>query len=167
MANAACEICGKSFTAKPSYIKKGWGRFCSPKCQYKSYLKGKFVNCEICGKTVWRAPRKIKHSKSGKFFCNKSCQTLWRNKEFSGMRHANWKNGESVKYRERMTHSRVPQICNVCKNQDTRVLAVHHLDKNRRNNNLDNLAWVCHNCHYLIHHYSDSVRVSKIHTITI
>jgi predicted HNH restriction endonuclease len=29
---------------------------------------------------------------------------------------------------------------------------VHHIDKDRTNNTLKNLAWLCHNCHYLVHH---------------
>ena len=157
-----CEICEGKFYTKPSYLKKGWGKFCSSKCQYKSYLKGKFIICDICGTQAWRAPRKLEHSKSGKYFCSKSCQTLWRNKEFSGARHPNWKDGASVEYRSILTQSGVPQICNVCKTEDRRILAVHHIDKNHNNNGLKNLAWLCYNCHFLVHHYN--VRVVKIIT---
>lgn len=160
MAIVACIICGKSFYTKPSYLEKGWGRFCSSLCQYKSYLKGKFVYCAICRKKVWRAPRRIKHSKSGNFFCGKSCQTQWRNKEFSGPRHPNWKKGESIDYRNLLLiQNNIPQICNVCGNKDGRVLAVHHLDKDRKNNDLKNLLWLCHNCHFLVHHYQVKVNI--------
>jgi hypothetical protein len=40
----------------------------------------------------------------------------------------------------------------LCSTKDERVLAVHHIDHNRLNNKLDNLAWLCHNCHHLVHH---------------
>jgi predicted HNH restriction endonuclease len=33
------------------------------------------------------------------------------------------------------------------------VLAVHHVDQNRTNNKVTNLAWLCHNCHHLVHRY--------------
>ena len=32
-----CEYCGTEFPAKPSDIKKGWGRFCSKSCAHKHY----------------------------------------------------------------------------------------------------------------------------------
>jgi 5-methylcytosine-specific restriction endonuclease McrA len=48
--------------------------------------------------------------------------------------------------------SDLPQYCGRCKLVDKRVLAVHHKDKNRENNALSNLMWLCHNCHYLVHH---------------
>lgn len=47
----------------------------------------------------------------------------------------------------------IPKICRLCKTKDIRVLAVHHIDKNRKNNKISNLAWLCHNCHLLVHHY--------------
>jgi len=34
-------------------------------------------------------------------------------------------------------------------------LIVHHIDKNRNNNGIENLIWLCQNCHYLVHHYTD------------
>ncbi|MBI1863746.1 HNH endonuclease [Candidatus Woesebacteria bacterium] len=43
-------------------------------------------------------------------------------------------------------------ICVVCGLEDERILNVHHIDRNRQNNKLSNLVWVCMNCHYLIHH---------------
>jgi hypothetical protein len=47
----------------------------------------------------------------------------------------------------------VPKICRLCKTEDCRVLAVHHSDRNRQNNTLGNLLWLCHNCHHLVHRY--------------
>jgi len=44
------------------------------------------------------------------------------------------------------------QICVGCGMRDIRILAVHHLDHNRENNDPSNLTWVCFNCHHLIHH---------------
>jgi 5-methylcytosine-specific restriction endonuclease McrA len=54
-----------------------------------------------------------------------------------------------------MLRSGPEPVCRHCGLTDARVLSVHHLDSNRSNNRLDNLIWLCHNCHYLIHHHDD------------
>lgn len=158
MAEVKCKICGKKFYAKPSHIKRGWGLYCSRKCQHKSLLKGKFVKCAVCGKETWKIPKDFKNSKSGNFFCDKHCQTIWRNKLFSGPKHPNWKNGENVAYRKILIENNIKQICNVCGNSDVRVLAVHHLDKNHKNNDIKNLIWLCLNCHYLVHKHNEKIK---------
>ena len=42
--------------------------------------------------------------------------------------------------------------CIFCKVIDTRVSVVHHKDHNRKNNKVDNLMWLCLNCHFLTHY---------------
>lgn len=90
-------------------------------------------------------------SKSGKYFCSKSCQTLWRNTVYSGEKNKNWINGIRT-YRNILIKSGVPPACFLCKIADARVLCVHHRDHQRTNNNVRNLIWLCFNCHYLVHH---------------
>lgn len=148
--NVKCKICGKKFYAKPNWLKRGWGKYCSRKCQFKAQLKGKFVYCDICGKKIWREPKHLTHSKSGKFFCSKSHQTLWRNKFYSGPNHPFWTGGEDT-YRRVLLEAKVPLKCSQCGYSDKRVLVAHHKDENRKNNKLKNLEWFCRNCHYLIH----------------
>lgn len=63
-----------------------------------------------------------------------------------------WKNGQST-YRKVMLRSQTKEKCLFCGEADARVLIVHHIDKNRKNYKVENLAWLCHNCHYLVHHY--------------
>ena len=139
------------------YVQKGQGKFCSPECQYIAARKGKVVNCAVCGKGVYRKPHLLKLSQSGKYFCSKSCQTIWRNSEYIGSKHANWKDGRYA-YRSVLTRHKVPQQCKLCGTIDARVLAVHHIDQNRKNNAVDNLAWLCHNCHHLVHHHEEVKR---------
>lgn len=151
-----CKLCKNKFYVKPSRIKRGYGKYCSAQCQYKSYLKGKIVKCFICEKEVYKALRQLKKSKSKKYFCSKSCQTKWRNSIFIGKKHANWKTGEYA-YKSILDRHKIPKLCKVCKTKDIRILAVHHVDKNHRNNKLTNLMWLCHNCHFLVHHYNVNV----------
>ena len=140
------------FYAKPHWLKIGCGKYCSVKCQREGQKTGKFVKCSICNKAVYRPLKQLKGSKSKKYFCNKSCQTIWRNTTFVGRKHGNWKDGTNT-YRTILKRHAIPMICVLCKTMDTRVLAVHHIDKNKRNNRLSNLAWLCHNCHFLVHHH--------------
>ena len=157
MIMVSCKICRKSFKAKPWHLQQGWSKCCSKKCRDEALKKGKFVNCDTCRKRIWRTPKKVKRSKSGKFFCKKSCQTIWRNKVYSGSNHALWIGGSSSGfYRRKFLKSGVPIICKLCNEKDIRVLQVHHKDSNRKNNELNNLVWVCLNCHHLIHNHGVS-----------
>lgn len=147
-----CDICGAEFSTKPFFLKNGGGKYCSAVCHHMGLRNGVFKKCFICGKETYKKAIQIKRSKSGKFFCDKSCQAKWRNQEFVGEKHANWKNGLSA-YRSVLIRNKIKKICVLCKTKDKRVLAVHHIDKNRKNNKLSNLAWLCNNCHFLVHHY--------------
>ena len=149
--NKKCEICSRVFHPKPANVKKGWGRFCSAKCQYQSFKNGVFKKCSVCNKEVYLTPSRFENSKSGKFFCDKSCQTKWRNTEFIGSKHANFKDGSKT-YQTILKRHKVPQICAYCREKDVRVLATHHVDENHKNNDINNLVWLCHNCHLLVHY---------------
>lgn len=151
MSIVRCKVCLKEFYVKPSHQKLGWGKFCSRDCQWQAQLKGRYVNCFTCGKKIYKAPKALNRSKSGNFFCNKRCQTIWRNQVYVGEKSYNWKNGEKA-YRQILKRSDRKMTCFNCKANDKRVLAVHHRDHNRSNNNLSNLIWLCYNCHFLVHH---------------
>lgn len=151
MPKVFCKICKKEFYAKPNHLKKGWGRHCSRSCQFKGQLKGDFVHCATCNKKIWRAPKDLKRSKSGKFFCTKSCQTLWRNKFYSGSNHPLWTGGKK-QYRNVLLEKKSISVrCVECGYKKETVLVVHHKDGNRKNINVGNLQWLCRNCHYIIH----------------
>ena len=153
MPQVKCKICDNVFYAKPSWLKKGWNKYCSRKCQFEGQRNGKMIACFICGKKAYKTLKELKKSKSKKYFCGKSCQTIWRNSMvYIGKNHSNWKGGEST-YKNILIKSKSPRACRLCKIKDERVLAAHHLDFNRKNNNIENLIWLCHNCHHLIHRY--------------
>ena len=155
MPQVICKVCKKYFYAKPSHLQKGWGKYCSNLCQSNGQKTGKYVNCFRCGKKTYRTQKDKLRSKSGNLFCSKRCQTIWRNSTvFIGEKHANWTGGESS-YRSILAKSGQPRLCVKCQQNDHRILAVHHKDKNRKNNSNKNLIWLCHNCHFLVHHYED------------
>ena len=150
----SCKRCKKEFLTKPFFIRQGFGKYCSAKCHHIAARTGKWLKCEGCGKDVYRTPKYIKASKSKKYFCSKSCQTVWRNKEYSGKRHAGWKHGRGS-YRNIMRRAGKEVRCGFCGMTDERVIVVHHRDKNRLNNKVNNLVWLCRNCHYLVHNFPD------------
>ncbi len=154
MPQVKCKLCKTPFHAKPSWLKRGHGIYCSPPCQHVGRRNGKVITCFGCGKESYRNLHLLKQSKSGKYFCSKSCQTKWRNALFVGAKHANWKDGMHA-YRSVLSRHGVPQVCKRCETNDKRILAVHHIDRNRKNNKVDNLIWLCHNCHHLIHHHKN------------
>lgn len=147
-----CKLCSTKFYAKPFWVKRGFGNYCSAKCQHLGRRTGKMVRCFICGKEVYKQLKALKHSQSKKYFCSKSCQTKWRNAVFIGKKHANWKHGEYAYKSILLRHKVIPK-CLLCQVEDRRVLAVHHVDGNHKNNRLANLTWLCHNCHHLVHSY--------------
>lgn len=73
-----------------------------------------------------------------------------------GNKHWNWQGGKSCepyplgwnrKFKE-LIRERDSYICHICgKKQGKRKLAIHHIDYNKNNLNLDNLISLCTNCH--------------------
>lgn len=151
MSIISCSLCKKSFNKKPSQIALSRNHYCSLNCGRQAQRNGRVVFCYVCKTKVYKPLKALSNSKSGHYFCTKSCQTKWRNSYFSGSKHSNYKEGR-YSYRTILVRNHIPQICNLCKTQDKRVLAVHHIDLNHSNNHLENLAWLCHNCHFLVHH---------------
>lgn len=146
-----CKICSKEFYGKPFFLKRGQAKYCSQECMRVGSKTGKIVKCHSCDKSVYKTQKALRVSKSKTYFCTKSCQTKWRNSVFVGPRHANWKDGKHS-YKSVILRNKIPKFCKLCKNNDYRVLAVHHIDQNRKNNSISNLVWLCHNCHHLVHH---------------
>ena len=154
MVETTCTKCSKSFLVKPSWIKNGYGKYCSPNCRRLAQRTGTYVACHVCQKETYKSEKAFKGTKSGHLFCSKSCQTKWRNEYYSKENHPNYKNGNHS-YKNVLIRSGADQICKLCKTPDKRILAVHHIDQNHFNNKVENLAWLCHNCHHLVHHHKN------------
>ena len=153
MIQRQCQICEKTLLIKPSHARLGWGKYCSQACRHIGQRRGQFVQCHWCSAKVWRTPKDIRKSASGYFFCDRTCSMAWKNSVLRwGSNHPLWKGGEST-YRQKMKALSGTPVCAQCSIADSRVLAVHHKGRNRKNNELTNLEWLCHNCHYLEHRY--------------
>lgn len=163
MSKVRCEVCKYNFSVRPYFIKNGWGRYCSKKCKNEGQKTGESTACFICKKSVYRSRTDLRKSKSRKYFCGKSCQTIWRNSQYIGAKHLNWKGGiSSGSYRNLLRRISSKEICEFCGITDKRVLAVHHRDHNHRNNEVNNLMWLCNNCHILHHRFPGQYGVNRI-----
>ncbi len=161
MANITCSLCSKKFYRKPSQIKRCKNSFCSTKCQHETRKNGQWIKCFVCKKSVYKQARYLLRSKNDKYFCGWVCSNKWHGLEFAGEKHPNWITGEFA-YRNILLKTKTNKICFFCGNKDAKVIIVHHIDKNRKNNNLKNLTWLCRNCHHLVHNYEDvSIKFTK------
>lgn len=107
-------------------------------------VKKETCECDYCGKEIYRRPSEIKKNVSGKFYCSRKCGNLAKNqfREESG----EWLNSHSS-YRKRAFQT-YPHQCLVCGwNEDERILEVHHIDENRKHNEIENLCILCPICH--------------------
>ena len=151
--------------AKPRHIKAGWGKYCSKKCQNQAQRNGVFVPCAFCEEKVYRTKSDSEHSKSGFFFCGKSCLAKWKNQNvIIGEKHPSWKHGENA-YRNIMKRKGGKAVCIGCGITKFEILLVHHKDRNRKNNRIDNLVWLCHNCHFLEHRYDNRRKTNSMEAL--
>jgi hypothetical protein len=130
MPYAPCRQCEAVFYVKPSHVARGWGKYCSAKCSHEAMRTGLTVKCSVCAKESYRTINQMKRSGSGKFFCSKACFAIWKNEHLLiGDKNGNWKNGKNA-YRNVIKRAGIMPKCSDCGISDTRVLVVHHIDRN-------------------------------------
>lgn len=141
-----CLHCSGKF-AVPVYREKT-AKFCCKKCNgdWVSINKSTFMDCEVCGKNYRRANS---HMTYGKKTCSLKCRGLASrtekpiSKDYPTVK--NW-----------MKRRNMIKSCNRCGYDDHKeILVIHHVDRDRTNNDLNNLEVLCPNCHAL-EHYSEN-----------
>lgn len=82
-----CEYCDKPFektkldiiqALKPNGKNKA--KYCSNFCTGQAKINKISLNCSYCNIEIEKTPCEMKKSKTGKFFCSKSCTTTYHNK---------------------------------------------------------------------------------------
>lgn len=146
----SCPQCKCEFiTRKPT---KGWNQiFCSRECRTSYDRQGSTVNCWECGKSVYRKLSYLKRSRNNVFFCSRECKDKAQSYESNCtiIQPPHYHTGKAS-YRS-IAFRNYEHCCAVCKYSYCRSLHVHHIDKNRNNNNISNLIILCSNHHGEVH----------------
>lgn len=115
--------------------------FCNRKCFVGFRKNGKMFPCLQCGKQTLRNPGNLKK----KVFCSKDCYDKSRTLVYKPVGNAEYKTQRKVMLRD-------IGKCQRCGyDQYPKILHVHHKDRNRKNNVMENLELLCPNCHEIEH----------------
>ena len=131
-----CVDCQYVFSFKPVNV-YGGSKFkgCS-----NCFLKNNFeeYSCLQCGKKIYRNKNTV--SMSGNVFCSRSCGNAYKSRKRINLIN-------SAEYR-RNAFMIYPHKCAICGYDDEEdILEVHHIDENRKNNDISNLNILCPICH--------------------
>ena len=145
-----CGVCDNSFLARPIWIKNGRGKYCSQACSSKARIRRVELVCALCEKRFFRHPSKLASSVHKIYFCSRSCKDKAQSLDggVKDIQPSHYGNGVSC-YRD-IALRNLEQKCK-CGFSFLGLLAVHHRDGDRKNNDLSNLEMVCPTCHNIRH----------------
>jgi len=140
--NTVCFVCNKQIYKRPSQIKQNKKHvFCSMNCFGISCRKE--IPCLVCGKMIL--------SGLNKKTCSRSCSNINR----TGVKYHLGSPRDKVKSQKALKLKLLKArggFCERCGYSKIKILQVHHKNRDRKNNDLENLELVCPNCHYEEHH---------------
>ncbi len=144
--NVKCLECKRPIYRRPQEISRNGGRvYCSMKCYGIACRKVK--PCIVCNKPILAGLNKKT--------CNRSCANISR----TGIVYKNGRLRDMVVSQRalkiRLLNDRGKE-CEKCGFDKFQILHVHHKDRNRLNNSLNNLELICPNCHYAEHYLEKS-----------
>lgn len=135
--NISCIVCGKKIYRRPCELKINEGRvFCSMACYGIACRKEH--PCIICGQPI--------RAGLNKKTCSRGCSNINR----AGIRYKIGSPHDKVKSQQALKVRLLGERgknCEHCGYNKYEILQVHHKNRDRRNNNLDNLELICPNCH--------------------
>ncbi len=142
-----CDYCQIEYTTTVEHSK-----YCSSKCrdkcrpdrQAQECNRQQKIECKFCGNEFLDKAKRLKAQ-----FCSRQCSGLF----IVATGEMNYVTKALIHY---------PSLCNRCGIDDDMVLCVHHVDHNRKNNDINNLEVVCANCHHKHHFGRTSYRRKKI-----
>ncbi len=144
-----CEFCQTQFNAPVKEVNRGNGRFCSQKCSSsRKYPKSPNTVCAYCNAPFYRQVSHLAGSKSKLYFCCRQHKDLAQ--RIGGIKDIQPPHygATLADYRE-VAFKHYPKVCSRC-GYDKYVI-VHHKDRDRSNNSIENLEVLCPNCHALEH----------------
>lgn len=138
-----CQWCSSGFSV-PAY-RDNTAKFCCKRChgEWVSSNKSTFLMCEVCGNGYRRANS---HMTYGKKTCSMKCRGI-------ASRTGSPVSADYPSVRKWMKRRDMIKSCNRCGySSNPEILVVHHVDRDRKNNDVNNLEVLCPNCHALEHY---------------
>lgn len=155
-----CLNCTKEHFVEQKEINRGFGKFCSRKCKGEYHTKiteplPSNVSCAYCGKPFYMSKSKQKLSKSGFYFCCRkhkdAAQRIGGIEEIMPSHYGTVSPDHHDHYR-RKAFSKKEIKCERCGFDENPLgIIVHHKDRNRMNDDDDNLEVICGTCHLIEH----------------
>ena len=91
----------------------------------------------------------------------KTCSRECSNKNRTGIKYGIRRPNDKVR-NQQIIKDRLMEIrgmkCESCTYHKYEILHIHHKDRNRENNDFDNLELLCPNCHYERHHTEKNLK---------
>ena len=146
-----CHNCHKECEVSESEVKRGNGKFCSLGCSSKFNANTLEPNCicAYCSTPFRKPPSKIKRSKSGLTFCCREHKDAAQ--KIGGLieiQPEHYGTGDGAyRYRKQALEAYESKCMRCGYNRYTQVLQVHHIDRDRKNNHIENLEVLCPTCH--------------------
>jgi len=144
--NTNCVICKKPVYKRPIEIKRNNGKlYCSMACYGISCRKEK--PCVICGRLILAGLNR------------KTCSRSCANKHRTGIRYKMNRPKDKVKHYKALKTRLLKirgNVCERCGYNIFEILQVHHKNRDKSNNNFENLELVCPNCHFEEHYLEKS-----------
>lgn len=145
--NTKCSVCGKEIYRRPSEIKANRGHvFCGLSCYGISLRKE--IPCLVCGKLILAG------------FNKKTCSRACANKYRTGIKYKLGRPSKNKVKSQQLLKLRLLEKrgrkCERCDYDVYEILQIHHKDRDRNKNELENLALICPNCHCEEHFLKNS-----------
>lgn len=159
-----CKQCGEKFQAELRELKRGNAKFCSRACSSKHRKeqprkpKQPNVECAQCGTAFYKTESKKRNSKSGLFFCSRSCKD--EAQRIGGIKEimpAHYGTGDGYRTACFAHHEKKCVVCG-----EDKIVAVHHYDENHHNNDPANLVPLCPTHHQYVHSGYKHLVIEKV-----
>ena len=157
---------------KQAEVNRGGGRFCSRRCSGIAGNKKRYENkqpnvpnveCAFCGTPFYKKKNHMANSKSGLFFCCRKHKDLAQ--RIGGIKaiQPNHYGSNNSSYRALVEREKGFNACEKCGwDIHPEILEVHHRDRDKSNNTIENLEVLCPNCHMWEHYQSGDGKFWKM-----
>ncbi len=144
-----CTVCGNGYTTPKTMEHRSF--YCSKQCKsIRDSKNGSVIQvCVVCGAETKKCPSDVVARPT----CSNKCRGISQRKAAppDGTRYRRWyKIHWPMEHCERCDYSTYPEI-----------LVIHHKDRDRSNNNKENLEVLCPNCHAVEHYKKQESSASQ------